>query len=212
MSTSGNESWRVAVFTDFPGIAQAYEQLFSQHGHKLVAVVTSPKRNPDYLEVARGLSPGIDVLISNHPKRWAAMLEPLRPDLLVATTFPWRFPADLLALPRLGAINAHPALLPTYRGTGTPMWLFRNGEPKTGWTLHRMANDFDIGPILAQTSFAIDDDDDWPALVNKYVTAFWPLWEQALPRIAAGDPGDPQDESQASYYGAFPDDESWLGH
>lgn len=211
MSGTGSESWRIVVCTDFPGMAQAYLQIFAAYGHRLVGVVTTPKRSPDYLDVARGLPPDIDVLISGHPRRWAAMLAPLRPDLLVSSVFPHRIPEDALALPRLGAYNVHPALLPRYRGTGTPMWHFRNGERETGLTLHRMLSDFDTGPILAQVRCTIEDDDDWAALAGKYQGLFAPLWAQALPRIAAGDPGEPQDERQASYFGAFPDDERWWG-
>ena len=83
-------------------------------GHRVVGVVTSPgpkrRRSPTYLEVVAAVLPGVDVIVSNHPERWAAMLAPLRPDLIISGGFPWRIPADVLALPRLGAINFHDAL------------------------------------------------------------------------------------------------------
>ena len=61
----------------------------------------------------------------------------------------WKLPADLLALPRLGAINIHPALLPRHRGPSPFEAAFRAGDTETGLTIHRMAADFDTGPILA---------------------------------------------------------------
>jgi methionyl-tRNA formyltransferase len=209
MPPEGQESWRVVLFTDFPQGAAWYKQFLPAKGHRLVAVVTSSKRQFPYLDVVRGAQPEVDVLVSNHPRRWAEMLRPLRPDLVVATVFPWRIPDDVLALPRLGAVNVHPALLPRYRGAMTPFWLLRNGEREGGVTLHRMTADFDAGSILAQERFAIDDDDDIPALFQKVGRTFAPLWEAALPRIARGDPGEPQDEAQASYFGQIEDEAAW---
>ena len=112
------ESWRIVVFTNMPGgmIYSLVDEVVRPLGHRVVGVVTSPgpkrRRSPTYLEVVAAVSPGVDVIVSNHPERWAAMLAPLRPDLIVSGGFPWRIPADVLALPRLGAINFHDALLP----------------------------------------------------------------------------------------------------
>ena len=155
------------------------------------------------------MQPDVDVLVSNHPGRWAAQLAPLRPDLLVATVFPWKIPAEVLALPRLGAVNVHPALLPRYRGTMTPFWLLRQGEREAGQTLHRMTPEFDTGPILAQAGFPIADEDDLGALMPKMFAVMPELWAMALPKIAEGDPGDPQDEEQASYFGQITDEAAW---
>ncbi len=209
MQNDARESWRVILFTDFPGVAADYRQFFTAKGHRLVGLVISPKRNPDYLEVARAVGSETDVLISNHRRRWAAMLHPLQPDLIVTAAFPLRLPEEVLALPRLGAVNAHPTLLPRYRGTDTLNWMLRHGEREGGMTLHRMVADFDAGPILAQVRFEIGDDDDVTTLFQKLAATGPALWEAALPRIAAGDPGEPQDEARASYYGKIEDLDTW---
>jgi methionyl-tRNA formyltransferase len=204
-------SWRIILFTDLPPFAAWYKAYFAAQGHNLVATVTSSKRAKafPYLDIIGIMQPEVDVLVSGHPRRWAAQLAPLRPDLIVATVFPWKLPPELLALPRLGAVNVHPTLLPRYRGTDTPIWLLHNGERETGMTLHRMSAQLDVGPILAQVTIPIDDDDQLETLLPKFFAALGPVWEQATPRIAAGDPGDPQDESQASYYGRIADERAW---
>ena len=211
MSTRSAEPWRVILFTDLVPFANWYKTFLTAQGHRLVATVTSSKRADQfpYLEVVSAMQPEVDVLVSRHPRRWAAQLAPLRPDLIIATVFPHKLPPDLLALPRLGAVNVHPTALPRYRGTDTPMWLLHNGERETAMSLHRMAAQLDIGPILAQVPIPIDDDDDMTTLMPKFFGAMGPVWTQALPRIAAGDPGDPQDESQASYYGKIADERAW---
>lgn len=209
MSSPSPASWRVILFTDNPRIAAFHTRFLPSVGHQLVGVVTSAKRGPVHLDVISAVPSGIDVLRSDHPRRYAAMLTPLRPDLIISHVFSWKLPPDLLALPTLGAVNVHPALLPRYRGTDTPYWLLRNGERQTGMTLHRMAAQLDVGPVLAQVPVPIDDDDTVESLFAKLAGAAGAVWEQALPRIAAGDPGTPQDEAQASYFPRIPDEAAW---
>ena len=211
--TPAPESWRIVVFTNIPGgvIYSLVDEVVRPLGHRVVGVVTSPgpkrRRSPTYLEVVADVSPGVDVIVSNHPERWAAMLAPLRPDLIVSGGFPWRIPADVLALPRLGAINMHPALLPRYRGPAAVEWALRNGDTELGFSVHRIAPDFDAGPILVQTRIPIADDDDIDSLVAKFGSVLPGLLSQALERVARGDPGEAQNESEATYAGLF--DAEW---
>jgi len=210
---TGSESWRVVVFTNMPGgmIFTLVDQVTRALGHRVVGVVTTPgpkrRRSPTYLEVVAAVPAGIDVLVSNHPERWAAMLAPLRPDLIVSGGFPWRIPADVLALPRLGAINFHDALLPRHRGPNATGWAFRLDDRETGVTIHRMTPEFDAGAILAQVRVPITDDDTWSTLVPKFVADMPGILQQALERVARGEPGEPQDESQATEAGLF--EEAW---
>jgi methionyl-tRNA formyltransferase len=210
---AATESWRVVVFTNLPGgaIYKIVNGLLSPLGHRIVGVVTSPgpkrRRSSAYLDVVAAVPPGIDVLISNHPERWAAMLAPLQPDLIVCGGMPWRIPREVLALPRLGAINVHPALLPRYRGPAAVEWAFRNGDPEIGMTAHRISPDIDTGPILAQASVPLSDDDDFASLMPKFMPLVPEVLTRAFERVARGEPGEPQDESRATYAGMF--EEEW---
>ncbi|MDO7846167.1 formyltransferase family protein [Hymenobacter sp. M29] len=78
----------------------------------------------------------------------AAWLAPLAPDAVLVLTLPWRIPAAVLALPRLGFLNVHFAALPGYRGPEPLFWQLRNGEAAGAVTIHRMEADFDTGPVL----------------------------------------------------------------
>jgi methionyl-tRNA formyltransferase len=209
--TPAPESWRIVVFTNIPGgmIYSLVDEVVRPLGHRVVGVVTSPgpkrRRSPTYLEVVAAVSPGVDVIVSNHPERWAAMLAPLRPDLIISAGFPWRIPADVLALPRLGAINFHDALLPRHRGPNATGWAFRMDDTETGLTIHRLGSEFDTGPVLAQVRVPITDDDNLSTLMAQLVGHAPGLLRQALERVARGDPGDAQDESQATEAGLFED-------
>lgn len=215
MSTAGRETWRVVLFARGP-LGPTYQRIDSTLtalGHRLVGVVTSPgpksRRSTTYLDLVTQTRPGVDVIVSNHPNRWAAMLAPLRPDLIIVTGFSWKIPQDVLDLPRLGAINCHNAPLPRYRGRGDYIlpWVFRNDERELGFTIHRMAAEFDTGPILAQGSIPIGDDDDQASLLSGYTDLAFELLLSAFERIANNDPGDPQNEDDVTYSTVF--EEEW---
>jgi methionyl-tRNA formyltransferase len=207
------ESWRVVIVTNLSGgvIYTMMDGILRSLGHRIVGVVTSPgpkrRRSSAYLDVVAAVPPGIDVLISNHPERWAAILAPFRPDLIFCGGMPWRIPPEVLALPRLGAINIHPSLLPRHRGPAAVEWAFRNGDPEIGLTVHRMFPDIDTGPILAQGSVPLADDDDFESLMEKFMPIGPGLILRAPERVARGDPGEPQDESRATYAGLM--EEEW---
>jgi methionyl-tRNA formyltransferase len=97
--------------------------------------------------------------------------------------------------------------LPRYRGPAAIEWALRNGDAELGFTVHRLSPDFDTGPILAQTRIPIADDDDIDSLVAKFGPVLPDLLGQALERVARGDPGEVQDEAEATYAGLF--DEEW---
>ena len=107
--------WRVVVFTDFgPGqFVPQVHPLLTAHGHRLVGVVTGPgpkkRHSDDYLEVVRSVPPGIDVLVTTHMGRLAALLAPLRPDLIMSAGFKWRVPPEVLRLPSTSTPGSCPS-------------------------------------------------------------------------------------------------------
>ena len=202
----GTPSLRVVLFTVTAEAVPRAAALLAAKGHRLVGVVSAPgpkaRRTDDYLAVAQHARPGLDVIVSNYPSRWAGMIRPLQPDLIVCASFNWKIPAETLAVPPLGAINGHDALLPKYRGRNATGWALRNDEPAYGVTIHYMTPELDDGPILCQRRIPITDDDlsfasIWPRFVASHVDAL----EEALDRVVAGDPGVPQDEAQVTHAG-----------
>ncbi|MEA2513735.1 MAG: methionyl-tRNA formyltransferase [Thermomicrobiales bacterium] len=198
------DSWRVVVFTT-SGEGGAYSFLdgvLQSLGHRIVGVVTSPgprgRRSEDYRSVVEAAEPEVEVIISTHPRRWAAMVAPMRPDLIVSAAFPMRIPKDVIELPRLGAINGHPALLPKYRGPNPQGWVFRNNDAETGYTIHRLACDFDAGPILAQARVPVCDEDDTGSVFERLMPLLPGVFAEAFARVARGEPGEVQDEALAS--------------
>jgi methionyl-tRNA formyltransferase len=79
------------------------------------------------------------------------------PDVLVSIGAPVVFKADLLAIPRLGAINVHNGQLPRYRGHFGTFWEVKQGESESATVIHRMAATVDAGPILRQARVPLAD-------------------------------------------------------
>jgi len=67
-------------------------------------------------------------------------------------------PPEVLAIPRLGTLNVHPALLPKYRGRYSTAHAIFNGEKTTGVTVHWMDEGIDSGPIILQEKIKIIDE------------------------------------------------------
>ena len=203
---------RTLVVSASYGLATVWKSALEGRGHVVAAFLTTAgpprRRMEDYAKLVERYGGDCDVIVSGRPSTWARVFEAYDIDLIACCGFPWRLPADFLALPRLGAINMHPSLLPKYRGAGPNVfgWMFRNDEKESGITVHRMAPDFDTGPILAQYAVPIEDDDNAEALGNRLGSVVMTALDEAITKAEAGDPGRPQ-EGDGFYCDAF--EEEW---
>ena len=82
-------------------------------------------------------------------------LEKLRPDYVLVGCFPNKIPSHICDMPRIAALNVHPSMLPTYRGPNPIFWQLKNGETKTGVTIHLLSEEFDAGDIVLQNEISI---------------------------------------------------------
>lgn len=126
---------------------------------ELVAVVTAPARPAGRGQTvqaspvaARAAALGLLVLAPHRlraPESIAA-IRALQPDLLVLADYGQIVPPELLDLPRHGALNLHPSLLPRHRGATPVAAAILAGDDTTGMTLMRMDAGLDSGPIVVQ--------------------------------------------------------------
>ncbi|HET7713020.1 MAG TPA: methionyl-tRNA formyltransferase [Patescibacteria group bacterium] len=77
-------------------------------------------------------------------------------DLIVLADYGKILPANLLKLPRYGALNIHPSLLPKYRGATPIQQTILNGDEETGVTLIKMSPEVDAGGILGQYKMKVN--------------------------------------------------------
>ena len=77
-------------------------------------------------------------------------------DLLISIGGNQIFEPNLIAIPKLGILNLHTALLPLYRGLMPTFWVLKNKEKKTGVSVFFVDEGIDTGPILVQRELLIE--------------------------------------------------------
>jgi methionyl-tRNA formyltransferase len=163
---------------------------------------------PPWGEVTDQNAPaGVSVLFARDKDAVAPLLRGLEPDIVLCWGFSWKLPQEALDVPRLGSVNHHPGLLPRHRGPIPLAWAMRDGDTEFGLTWHRMDADYDTGPILAQGTVPIADDDTTIEIIGpKLLQAALALLPQVFERLEAGDPGDPQSTEGVTWAGIFDED------
>ena len=89
----------------------------------------------------------------------AALAQDLRTrpaDHLLAITHLQVLPTEVLALPRLGAVNFHDGPLPRHAGLRAPAFALAEGDAEYGITWHEITPAVDQGRILLQVRFALE--------------------------------------------------------
>ncbi|MFC5288227.1 amino acid adenylation domain-containing protein [Actinokineospora guangxiensis] len=101
--------------------------------------------------------------------------------------------ADVLALPRVAAINFHDGPLPTYSGSHVAAWALYRGERKHAATWHVMAPEVDAGPVLLERWFPVREHSTALSLTYEAAEAGIALFDELVPHIVAGTLPEPVD-------------------
>ncbi len=126
----------------------------------------------------------------------------LAPDLLVTVAYGRIIPSEVLAIPLLGAMNAHPSLLPAYRGASPIQRAIADGQTETGVTIMFQTAALDAGDIILQERVAIGSDETAGELETRLADLAAALLLEAVRLVAEGRaPRRPQDEAAATYVG-----------
>jgi methionyl-tRNA formyltransferase len=94
--------------------------------------------------------------------------------------------AEVLSIPRLGALNLHGSYLPRYRGRVPVNWAVINGERETGATLHYMVEKPDAGDIVDQEKIEIAFTDTARDVFGKVTDAAETVIARAWPLLRDG--------------------------
>lgn len=101
---------------------------------------------PAFAEIMRGSQAEVICVPKiNGEESWAAIAR-IAPDLLLLDGSAI-IKEKIFSLASLGALNAHPGLLPEYRGVDSVRWSIYRGDP-VGATCHFIDSGIDTGPIL----------------------------------------------------------------
>jgi methionyl-tRNA formyltransferase len=92
-------------------------------------------------------------------------------------------------------LNAHPSLLPRWRGAAPVERALMAGDRESGVTIIKLVEALDAGPIAAQEAFPIGPEDDAGAVYDRAIELGVELLEQVLPAPTFR----PQPEEGATY-------------
>lgn len=117
-------------------------------------------------------------------RRLATTLTGHRPDLVVLAGFMKLVgPAVLGALPGR-VLNTHPALCPAFPGTRAPADALAYGVKVTGATLFVVDEGVDTGPIVAQVTVPVHEDDEVETLHERIKEAERAMLVEQVGRMA----------------------------
>ena len=131
-----------------------------------------------------------------------ALLQELRPDLVIVVAYGKILPQDFLDYPKYGCVNVHASLLPKYRGASPIHWAILNGDTETGVTTMQMDAGMDTGDILRVEKLPIDIDDTAEDLFEKLSELGAKTMLATIEDIESGNAHPvPQDHSKATTVG-----------
>ena len=196
------------VFMGTPAFAVPSLRALHEAGG-VIGVVSAPDRpagrgrrlaRPPVAEYARAQS--LPLIQPASPVEPAALqtLREWAPDIIVVAAYGHILRPALLGLPRLGCLNVHASLLPRHRGASPIAAALLAGDRQTGVTIMLLDEGMDTGPVLAQQTLDIADDDTTGTLSDKLAELGAALLVETLPAWERGEiVPRAQDERLATY-------------
>ena len=107
---------------------------------------------------------------------------------------------NFIDTPRLGTLNLHASLLPSYRGASPIQASIAAGDRETGMTLMRIVRELDAGPVAASERVPISPMDTAREVELSLAEAAIRLLSRTLPPLSAGTLiFQPQDRARATF-------------
>ena len=194
------------IFFGTPNFAVPSLRLLAA-SHEVVLVVTRPDRkvgrknilqSPQVAIAAKDLN--LDLFQPRDPNQILAKetIAEYEPDVLVVVAYGRLIGNELSSCASYGAVNAHPSLLPDFRGASPIQAAIASGVRQTGVTLIRLVERLDAGPIIASSEFSLTTDQTAIEASESLSLVAAELLTETLPKWVAGVIREhPQDESLA---------------
>lgn len=148
----------------------------------------------------RGLSPDVHVSYYESMKDYDCLLEG-ELSAIVMAGWPRKITPEFIRLTRCPFVNIHGSLLPKYRGPEPIIQQLLHNETIGGVTIHLVGESWDDGPICAQDSYEIQQDDNNRTLFFKAARCGMRALSKFTEMIKTSTLSlVPQEEKEASYY------------
>ncbi|MEN6304087.1 MAG: methionyl-tRNA formyltransferase [Armatimonadia bacterium] len=196
------------IFFGTPSCAVPYLQAIERAGGEVVGVITQPDRPrgrsgalcpPPVKEAATARQFCVLQPPDCRDTEFLQQLADLEPDILLVVAFGRILCPNLLAIPRVAALNVHYSLLPAFRGAAPVQHALLAGLDETGVTLQHLAQELDAGDIVAQATLPIAEDDNTASLTDRLTHIGVSLLQEWLPQVFSGTaPRTAQDHALAT--------------
>ena len=151
---------------------------------------------------SNAVRPPVYVVDSHNSPGCVEMVRTMNPDVIVLRGC-GIIKKPILEVPRVGTLNAHYGLLPTYRGRDVTEWAVLHGGP-IGVTVHFVSEGVDVGAVLASRLVSVERGDTLGRLREKSAALAVELFVEVLAQLEAGSSRPvPQDTNQGRQYFAM---------
>ncbi len=141
----------------------------------------------------------IDCLQPEKLSDFAKSLEASHYSLFIVASYGKIIPKEILEIPKHGALNVHPSLLPKYRGASPIESAILNGDVETGVTIMLVDEQMDHGSIIQKSKLKIEN--LWyPELRDKLAEIGGKLLAEVMPKWIAGEIKATEQDHEAATY------------
>ncbi len=199
------------AFMGTPDFSVSCLKALAESEHEIVGVFCQPDKpvgrkqimTPPDVKV-EALKHGLTVYqpVSLRNGKGTAILEEIKPDLVVVVAYGKILPKEFLDYPKYGCINVHASILPKYRGASPIHFAVLNGDKITGVTVQQMDEGVDTGDILTTITCEIGENDTTEYMYEVLAPLGAKAMMETIDKIEKGalDP-QKQDEALATHVG-----------
>ncbi len=197
------------VFMGTPDIAATCLKKIVADGFQVVGVYTQPDR-PKNRGMKLAFSPVKEVALENdipvfQPENFreqetVEQLKSLQPDVVAVVAYGRILPQSVLDVPKLGCINIHASILPSYRGSAPYQWAVLDGLQETGVTAMYLCREMDAGDMIDVAKTSIGENETAGELLDRLAVLGADLLSKTLERFTHGRvEATSQDSTKATY-------------
>lgn len=141
-----------AAFIGETSLLQYCADLWLQRKHSVGALITDDPAVRQWASTRQ-------IKVLSLSDNWQAFLRETPHDYLFSIINGAILPPDVIAAPRMAAINYHDSLLPRYAGEHATSWALLAGETEHGISWHAITSTIDAGDIYRQERVAVAPDE-----------------------------------------------------
>lgn len=157
-----------------------------------IAIVISDKSQAPGLKLAAGR--GLKTLVverrgrnrEEHDQETLSVLKACRVDLVCLAGYMRLLSPFFIEAYRNRILNIHPSLLPAFPGLDAQRQALEHGAKSSGCTVHFVDETLDGGPIIAQKTVPVFDDDTEESLSARILELEHVLYAEAVALVASG--------------------------